>query len=163
MKVLYLNGQIELLKMEAFMDKYALVIIAMKMVQELNKIQIKLLIVIKKQPMIKFYLDYIIKGVEKDENKAIDIFKTLAEKGYLNAKFQLGYCYYYGKDVEKDKVKALNFYKQAARKGNNMAQNNLALLYKHGKEMKNNLEKAIYWFNIAAENGNIIAQYQDMG
>jgi len=82
--------------MEVFMDEYASVTIVMKVVWEQIKILTKLLIVIKvAEDKILFglynlgrcYLDGI--GVEKDENKALGIFKELAKQEYLYAQLQL--------------------------------------------------------------------------
>jgi TPR repeat protein len=35
-------------------------------------------------------------GVDKDENKALELFRKLAEKGFLGGTLMLGNCYYHG-------------------------------------------------------------------
>ena len=50
--------------------------------------------------------------MEKDERKAFEFHKIkLAEQGNINAKFQLGYCYYEGIGTEVNKSKAFELYK----------------------------------------------------
>ncbi|CAB4390485.1 unnamed protein product [Rhizophagus irregularis] len=119
-------------------------------------------------------------GTEINKKKAFKLYKIAAEKGenfaqnslgflyeygeaavkgYVDAQYQLGYCYYEGIGTEIDKANAFEYYKIAAENGNNYAQNSLGFLYGNGEGTKKNLEKAFYWYNKAAENGNRVAQY----
>jgi hypothetical protein len=93
------------------------------------------------------------KGVDKDEKKAFELVKYLAEKEYdLDAQFKLGYYYDKGIGTEINKSRALELYEIAAKKNHKMAQNNLGLLYEKGEEVEKDLEKAFYWFNRAESN-----------
>ena len=54
--------------------------------------------------------------------KAFEIYKNSADKGYVNAQFELGYCYSNGIGTDINKVKAFELYKEAADKGYSKAQ-----------------------------------------
>ncbi|RIA87324.1 hypothetical protein C1645_878101 [Glomus cerebriforme] len=94
-------------------------------------------------------------GVEKNYIKAFEYYKKSADQGYLNAQFQLGYCYSNGIGIGYSTTnikRAFEYYKIAAEKGHINAQNNLGILYENGLGIGKDLEKAIYWFQKAAEN-----------
>src|SRR5437763_14330054 len=52
--------------------------------------------------------------VEKDIEKAIELYKRAVEQGNAAAQYNLGYCYQHGIGVEKDTGKAIELYHQAA-------------------------------------------------
>lgn len=54
------------------------------------------------------------KGVEKNYNKAIEIYEKAAENGSYDALKFLGDIYYYGQGVDEDQSKASSYYQQAA-------------------------------------------------
>ena len=56
-------------------------------------------------------------GVEKDEQKAVELYQKAAEQGDANAQYNLGWCYESGTAVEKDEQKAVEWYKKAAEQG----------------------------------------------
>ena len=72
-------------------------------------------------------------GVEKDEIEAFEYYKKSAEKEYVDAQFQLGYCYDKGIGTEVNKEKAFELYK-VYEKGHKMAQKSLSLLYEKEKK-----------------------------
>ncbi len=45
-------------------------------------------------------------GLKKNEIKGFEYYKKSAENEYVNAQFQLGYCYYEGIGTEVNKEKA---------------------------------------------------------
>ena len=51
--------------------------------------------------------------MEKDIAEAVRLYRLAAEKGSLEAKFRLGWCYANGAGVEKDEEKALKYYNEA--------------------------------------------------
>ena len=51
--------------------------------------------------------------MEKDIDEAVRLYRMAAEKGSLEAKFRLGWCYANGIGVEKDEEQALKYYNEA--------------------------------------------------
>ncbi|EXX71851.1 hypothetical protein GLOIN_2v1784613 [Rhizophagus irregularis DAOM 181602=DAOM 197198] len=101
------------------------------------------------------YYEYII----KNKVKAFNLYKKSSKKEYLDAQFQLGYCYDVGNGTEVNKEKAFKLYKKLAEKEYSIAQNNLGILYINGEGTEEDLDKAIYWHNKAAKNGCDVAKY----
>ncbi len=54
------------------------------------------------------------KGIEKDVLMSFQFYKKSAEKGYVNGKYKLGYCYNHGIGTDVDKEKTFDLYKIAA-------------------------------------------------
>lgn len=75
---------------------------------------------------------YYEKGKELSKNgeydKAFEYYQKAAEKGYAQAQFTLGVCYFNGDDVEKDLSEAVKWYRKAADQGHAEAQNALRVL-----------------------------------
>src|ERR1051325_11122626 len=89
-------------------------------------------------------------GICKNEKKAFELMKNLAEKSdYLNAQFRLGY--YKGIGTEINKSKAFELYKMAADKGHMFAQYSLSILYQLGQGTCKNEKKAFELMKILAE------------
>ncbi|PKK69856.1 kinase-like protein [Rhizophagus irregularis] len=85
-------------------------------------------------------------GVDKDHQKAFELFKKSAEGGYSSGITMLGRCYSSGIGVNIDKKKAVKLYQKAANLGEKVAQYNLALKYEKGDGVKKDLDKATYWY-----------------
>ena len=81
-------------------------------------------------------------GIDKDYDKAFEIFKKLAEKDSKGISM-LAYCYYNGIGTNVDYKKALELYQKAADLGNSTAQYNLASMYEN-EEILKDISKAIY-------------------
>jgi TPR repeat protein len=94
-----------------------------------------------------------------DYQKALEIWKPLAEKGSTAAQLSLGSMYEQGQGVTQDYAEAARWYERAATAGHTSAQFNLALLYETGRGVPRDLEKAAYWFRKAAEQGDRDAAY----
>jgi uncharacterized protein len=94
-----------------------------------------------------------------DYQKALEIWKPLAEKGSTAAQLSLGSMYEQGQGVTQDYAEAARWYERAATGGHTSAQFNLALLYESGRGVPRDLEKAAYWFRKAAEQGDRDAAY----
>ena len=56
-------------------------------------------------------------GVERDEELAMELFLTAAEKGNPYAQYLLGKIYYWGNGVEQDREKGLEYIRRAAEQG----------------------------------------------
>ena len=56
-------------------------------------------------------------GVERDEELALELFLTAAEKGNPYAQYLLGKIYYWGNGVEQDREKGLEYIQLAAEQG----------------------------------------------
>jgi len=78
--------------------------------------------------------------------------KPLADKGYANAQYNIGWMYGAGSGVSKDNKQALKWYRKAADQGYADAQYNLALMYDAGAGVSRDLSKAKYWIKKAYEN-----------
>src|SRR6266542_78278 len=120
----------------------------------------------KKYVSKKRHLNYIKKqqkmgeGVEKDEIKAFEYFKKLAEKDDAEAQFKLGYCYYKGIGIEINKEKSVELYKIAAENGNEVAQYNLGICYQNGEGVEKDEIKAFEYYKKSAEKKYISAIFQ---
>ncbi|GBC22559.2 kinase-like domain-containing protein [Rhizophagus irregularis DAOM 181602=DAOM 197198] len=97
-------------------------------------------------------------GVEKDYNKAFELFKQAAGRENINGIMMLGYCYDEGIGTEINKQKAFELYQNAANLGNKVAQNNFALMYRDGDGIARDVNKAIYWLEKSAKQGYELAK-----
>jgi len=87
------------------------------------------------------------RGVEKDQDKAVEWTRKSAEQGNSSAQKNLGYCYWDGEGVEKNPAEAAKWYLKSAEQGNKQAMRNLAVM--DGSELKAR-EKNL-WLYRAAE------------
>ena len=98
------------------------------------------------------------KGVEEDDEKAVEWYRKAAEQGDADAQFNLALMYEDGEGVEEDQEKAVEWYRKAAEQGDAAAQLNLGSKYGRGKGVKKDQEKAVEWYRKAADQGNAKAQ-----
>ena len=96
---------------------------------------------------------------QKEYDKAVRIFQTLADKGEMEAEYSLSLCYAYGKGVPQDYSKAVYWSEKAADQGFAFAQYNLALCYERGQGVPQDHSKAAYWYQKAADLNFVKAQY----
>ena len=92
-------------------------------------------------------------------DKAVRIFQALADKGEVEAKFYLAFCYANGQGVPQDYSKAVYWYEKAADQGFALAQNNLGIFYENGLGVAQDYSKAVYWYEKAADQNFTQAQY----
>lgn len=82
-----------------------------------------------------------------------------AEKGDVEAQFNLALLYDRGQGVPKDTSEALRWYRLAATQGDPFAQNTLGDNYWEGTGMPKDDREAVRWWQFAAEKGFAPAQH----
>jgi uncharacterized protein len=88
--------------------------------------------------------------------------RTKAQKGDLEAQFQLGKLYYQGEETGADKKQAAAWFATAAERGNVSAQSFLALMYLTGDGVSQSPEIAIKWYEAAAARGGDLSAAQNL-
>jgi clan AA aspartic protease (TIGR02281 family) len=81
----------------------------------------------------------------------LDLLRSQAERGDINAQNLLGVHFERGDGVVKDYYYAFQWYEKAAIGGSPIAQNNLAELYYLGKGVQINYKKAMEWYAKSAD------------
>lgn len=94
-----------------------------------------------------------------DYIKCRNLLLPLAQRGHMEAQFELGSLYEEGRGFPADKAEALHWYEQAARQGYMIAQHCCAWMYRHGEGTEVNNEKAFAWYQKAAEQGHARSQF----
>jgi TPR repeat protein len=94
----------------------------------------------------------------KDYAIAVEIWRTLAEKGDPEAELQLGTMYEIGKGVPQSSELAASWFEKSARQGNASAQFLLATSYAKGRGVPVNLYTARQWYEKSADQNNSAAQ-----
>ena len=83
-----------------------------------------------------------------DYQTAVKLWRPLAEKGVVNAQFNLGQMYRYADGVAKDYNEALKWYHKAAEQGDKESQFNLGIMYLNGDGVEKNETEAHRWFTM---------------
>ena len=96
-------------------------------------------------------------GYRKYE-EAVKWYRRAAQKGYVEAKFQLGFMYANARGVEKDFGEASKWYTKAAQKDHSQAQLNLGFMYEKGRGVSKSFYQAAKWYRKAARRGHGEAQ-----
>ena len=73
-----------------------------------------------------------VRGLQRDLDKAVIWFTQAAEKGDATAQNMLGLFYYSGQGVQQNFTKAAKYYQMAAEQGDRDSQYMLASLYRRG-------------------------------
>lgn len=94
-------------------------------------------------------------GVEKNYQKAFDLYTKAAKQGNPRAQFNLALMYLRGEGTKKDYMKGFELCREVAEKGHPDAQLFLGIFYNHKQEY----QKAFKWFSDAAEKGRETAQF----
>jgi serine/threonine protein kinase len=90
-------------------------------------------------------------GLQKDETKAVELYKRGSDAGDATAMFNLGICFRNGKGVARDDVGAANMFRRAARAGVPGAMVNLGICYATGSGVNRNYIKAAELYQRAAD------------
>lgn len=101
-------------------------------------------------------------GIINDDNEhtAYINIKESAEKGNIDAQYQLGIFYENGVGVDTSMNEALKWYKIAAENGNYDAQYNLGIMYDDGRGVVENDTLAFKYYLLAAERWHRDANYK---
>ena len=97
--------------------------------------------------------------MEKDENKAFQLYLQSHEGGYPAGTCSLGLCYELGQGVEQDLAKAVELYRQAADQGSVQAQCNLGYCYYQGIGVEEDDAQAAAWFEKSAQQGHAVPEH----
>lgn len=97
-------------------------------------------------------------GFTLDLKKSLKWYIKSAERGLVEAQYNLAHIYRLGKGVKKDTIKATQWYKKASEQGYAPAQHSLAISYNYGEGVKVDLHEALKWYTKSAENGYSNAQ-----
>ena len=82
-----------------------------------------------------------------------------AEKGDVQAQFNLGRAYAIGKDVTQSDSKSIKWYRKAAEQGHAEGQLILGFMHEIGKDVTQSDREAAKWYSKAAEQGNAEGQF----
>ena len=88
-------------------------------------------------------------GLQKDMQKAVELYTEAAELGSVDALFNLGYAFELGEGVEQDETKSVHFYIKAAMQGHSESRHNLGSI----EGEKKNFDRAVRHFLISAKMG----------
>lgn len=98
--------------------------------------------------------------VEKDEQRAFQLFLVAAKMGVHEAMFTLGVLCEKGLGIVESPEQALFWYKRAAQQQDLLALYHLGSIYYEGLlQQQRNISKALFWYEQAAQLGHIDAQY----
>lgn len=107
------------------------------------------------------------KQVEKDYNKALDLYLKAAAQRYSKAEYNLGIMYLKGIGVEKNYNTAFNWLEKSAFRGNSFAQFTLGLIFengivnkKSGQKLTSDKSYARNMYSLASTNNFPNAQYR---
>ena len=78
--------------------------------------------------------------------KALEIFKPLAEQGDARAQYNLGVVYDEGEGVPQDYTEAIKWYRLAAEQRFFLAQYNLGVKYDDGEGVPQDYTEALKWY-----------------
>ena len=128
-------------------------------------------------PLIQLVLGFCYReglGCIKDKDKAEKLFvmavnryKQDAEKGKIEAQFDVGYLFAAGEIVPQDMIEARKYFtlgiaglRKEAEKGNEQDQLKLGRIYADGKLVQQDFAEAVKWYRKAAEKGVSAAQFE---
>ena len=103
---------------------------------------------------------YVGRGVEKDLNKAIILFKQAAVRNNVKAQHTLGMIYRDGMGgITKSLTEAIKWFKLAAENGHIASMHSLARMYDEGIGVAEDDKEALKWYKKGAARGDAPSQY----
>ncbi|KAI9205126.1 uncharacterized protein BJ171DRAFT_458814 [Polychytrium aggregatum] len=112
-------------------------------------------------PMAQFHLAGCYRnglGVDPDHTKAIQLYRSLADRGVAQAQVALGRCYESGEGVDQDYDTAIEWYSKAADQGSEDGRLHILFLRGCGTGVAMSPTKAIEWFRKSAKQGSRYGQ-----
>jgi serine/threonine protein kinase len=103
-------------------------------------------------------LDVAAPSVHEQTEEFIQCYK-LAEKGNINAQFELGMMYAYGRGNNKNEIAAQEWLEKSASGGHLLAQCRLGIMLARGAGVTKDEVGATKWLKLAAEKGDSSAQF----
>lgn len=95
-------------------------------------------------------------GVEKNAQKAAELFEQAARYGIVAAHTNLGLMYHTGEDIEANAAKALHHYHEAAMAGDHQSSFNLGQIFRKGwGDISPMPDKAFFYYRLGAEYGHL--------
>ncbi len=99
------------------------------------------------------------RGIKEDKDKAIALFKKLANKGNTFAQRHLGRLYINGdKPLKQNYKEAMSWYMKSAENNDTWAQYSVGEMYQLGQGMKKDIKSAIFWYTKSADLNNSSSQ-----
>ena len=95
-----------------------------------------------------------------DYKTALKLIRPLAEKGIVEAEYNLGLLYAKGEGVRQDTKQAAIWFKKAAEHGSAAAQHALGYHYETGAGVPYDAEEAVTWYRKASDQGFARAQFK---
>lgn len=95
--------------------------------------------------------------LEKDYQKAFNLFKLAADKGNSDAQCMIGCIYYEGNLGQQNCNDAFDYFKKSADQGNSVAQRKIGLMYYKG-DHGSDLTEAFRYFKMSADQGDSISR-----
>ena len=96
----------------------------------------------------------------KNYVKALELYKKSADKGFINAYYDVGVMLIRGQGTPKNDVEASKWLKLGAEKGDANSQSLLGLAYAGGEGVVKNMEESLRWLKLAAKQGNPVALFE---
>ncbi|MCI8439721.1 MAG: hypothetical protein HFF73_09475 [Oscillospiraceae bacterium] len=96
------------------------------------------------------------RGVDKDEEKALELYQQAEKMGSASAAYNIGVCYAYGYGVKADEPTAFKWFKKAAEAGSPFGMYATGAWYASGTGVKADKEQAVSWLEKYAESGNTV-------
>jgi hypothetical protein len=93
------------------------------------------------------------RGVEKDNEQAVQWFRRAATQGHSRAQFSLGLMLQEGQGVAKDLTEALGLFRRAAQQNHPEAQFYLGDILENGRGVARDRKEAKYWYDAASQQG----------
>jgi TPR repeat protein len=97
-------------------------------------------------------------GGDIDTERAVSLFRRVAESGLAIGEHNLALAYYSGNGIEQNMQQARIWWERAARQGHTQAQFNLGAMLWNGEGVEKDSNAAVKWFRKASDSGNLQAR-----
>lgn len=93
-------------------------------------------------------------GVEQDKSLGMEVIRTVAEQGNVDAQYELGRDLLYGWYTKQDESAGVEWMRKAAEQGNEDAQCEFGSCLLEARGIKQDIDEGVKWLKMAAENGS---------